>query len=36
MGEFGGDVEQVRGDFREYCGMDTLGMVEILGKLRVG
>ncbi|MBL0031052.1 MAG: DUF2779 domain-containing protein [Bacteroidetes bacterium] len=35
MGEFGGDVERVRGDLREYCGMDTLGMVEILGKLRV-
>ncbi len=36
MGEFEGDVEQVRGDLREYCGMDTLGMVEVLKKLRLG
>ncbi len=33
MGEFGGDVEQVRGDLSEYCGMDTGAMVEILKRL---
>ena len=35
MGEFDGDVEQVRGDLREYCGMDTVAMVEILRKLQM-
>lgn len=33
MGEFVGDVEQVRGDLREYCRMDTFAMVEVLKKL---
>ena len=36
MGEFVGDVEQVRRDLREYCGMDTRAMVEVLKKLRLG
>jgi len=34
MGEFVGDVEKVRRDLREYCGMDTFAMVEIVGRLR--
>ena len=34
MGEFDGDVEKVRRDLREYCGMDTRGMVEIVKKLQ--
>ena len=36
MGEFVGDVEQTRRDLREYCGMDTRAMVEVLKKLRLG
>ncbi|HQW96258.1 MAG TPA: DUF2779 domain-containing protein, partial [Saprospiraceae bacterium] len=35
MGEFVGDVEQTRRDLREYCGMDTGAMVEILRKLQI-
>ncbi len=33
MGEYTGDVEQTRKDLLEYCGMDTLAMVEIVKKL---
>lgn len=36
LGEFDGDVEQTRKDLREYCGMDTFAMVEILEKLQSG
>jgi len=34
MGEFTGDVEQTRRDLLEYCGVDTLAMVEILRRLQ--